>query len=407
MLPIIVIYFEMSKLKLSEFDLYGTFCLTKDETVGIENLVQKLGDNKYLSRNWSYYPKQNKDEEGFTCFREICNEYTRLNELLPMRGKPAFVICEKMHELAIRVVNTIQQKDEIHLFQDGEHFDTVAQKCAQECADNLVRLIHDQPAVKTATTLSDETRLHLDDLLDHRIVEADNKKQLYMCANALPDDVEHLITPGRGSSKLGTLVQSVRKHKGLKPLGFTQIYYSLYGNKQTGELVFSQPLKNLPENLLVMDDDIDTGITLSHIKSELIQQGHKITDGAMFATFNYRKFLGNHQIFGKPDWANYIDIIPNQFAQPFDQRNMQNCLKHIHQTKRPIPLISLLVSYPNRNGRDTADHIAMRLAEEKVQKFGADLYQVSEKISPAAVDYNKKFRAQVKTYNDEFQSLSK
>ena len=117
----------MSKVKLSEFDLYGTFRLTKDETKGIKDLVQKISDNKYLSRNGNYSQSLNYTTDWFDA---ICTEYARLNALLPMSGKPAFVVCEKMHELAVRVTNSIQQEHKIDLFQDGEHFDTVSQKCA-------------------------------------------------------------------------------------------------------------------------------------------------------------------------------------------------------------------------------------------------------------------------------------
>lgn len=388
----------MSKIKLSEFDLYGTFRLTKDETVGIENLVQKIDRNEYLSRNGNYYPELSLDNLRF---RDIYTEYTRLNDLLPLEGKPAFVICEKMHDMAIRVANAIQQKHRIHLFQNGKNFDTVAQKCAQECADNLVRLMNNQTALKTATNLSDETRLLSYQLLDDRTIEADNKKQLYMCANALPDDVEHLITPGRGSSKLGTLVQAVRKQKGLKPLGITQISYSLYGNKQRGR-VFSQPLGHLPEKVLVMDDIIYRGETLTNIKKELTQQGYQVTNGAMTSAFYCHGEYRNETIFKKDDWAHYIDIIPNQYATVNDQQDMKECLQF-----GACGIYNYLNGYRNSDGHNTADYIAMKDAEALAHEFGADLYQASEKISPAAVEYNKKIRAQVEQYNNEYQNLTK
>ncbi len=394
----------MSKLKLSEFDLYGTFRLTKDETVGIKDLVHKLKHNQYLSRNANYYPSFQHLDGLY--FHSVCDEYNQLNSLLPLDGKPAFVICEKMHELAIRVVNTIQQMHKIHLFQNGKHFDTVAQKCAQECADNLVRLMNGQPAEKTATKLSDETRMKPDMFIfNPTVIEADNKKQLYMCANALPDDTEHLLTPGRGSSKLGTLVQAVRKQKGLKPLGFTQIYYSLYGNKQEGQ-VFSKRLKHLPQKVLVMDDIIYRGSTLYRIKQELAQQGHQVTNGAITASFYYHGEYENEPVFKKNDWAHYIDIIPNQYATVIDQQNMRDCLINQY-TDGGEDLRDLLNGFRNSDECNTADYLAMQFAEELANEYGADLYQESKKISAAAVDYNQKFRAQVEKYNAEYQNLTK
>lgn len=388
----------MSKVKLSEFDLYGIFRLNKDEIVGIEDLVHKLNNNKYLSRNAGYYPR-NWDNKLF--FRDICTKYEQLNALLPMSGKPAFVVCEKMHELATRVANTIQKENKIHLFQDGVHFDTVAQKCAQECANNLVRLIHDQPATKTTMNLRDETKIKPEALLDCRIVFQDNKKQLYMCANALPDDIEHLITPGRGSSKLGTLVQAVRQHKGLKPLGLTQIYYSLYSNGQDGR-VFPQPLENLPEKLLVMDDVIYHGSTLHRIKKELTQQGHQVINGAVTATFSVGIYKPD-AVIEKDNLADYIDIVPNQYVRPrSDQEELRDCLR---TSAEELP--SLLRTRRNGAGYNTADYVAMCTAEKYAANLGFDLYQASNKISPAAVEYNQKIRAQVEKYNDEFQkSLS-
>lgn len=387
----------MKPVKLSEFDLYGTFRLTADEAVGLEDWVYQLDDNEYLSRNGSHY------SATLHCLRDVALEYERLNDRLPMSGKPAFVVCEKMYALAIRVVNTIQQNHKIHLFQDGEHFDTVAQKCAQECADNLVRIINDQPAQKTVTKLSDETRIQRDILLNTKIVFADNIKQLYMCANALPDDIEHLITPGRGSSKLGALVQSVRQQRGLKPLGFTQIYYSYYENAQRGK-VFFQPLKNLPEKVLVMDDFIARGITLSRTKKELTEQGHQVTNGALATAFTafYHSSGWPKPVFKHRHWAKYIDIIPNQFAYAScDQTRLCDCLQFSHWG---LPVI---LNTPRRdNNSHTADHFNMKKAERLANKLGADLYQVSKKISPAAVEYNKKMRAQIEKYNDERQELS-
>ena len=390
----------MSKLKLSEFDLYGTFRLTKNETVGIKDLVQKIGHNEYLSRNANYYPTNWYGENGSSW---IFDEYERLNELLPMSGKPAFVICEKMHQLAVCATNTIQQELQIHLSQNGEHFDTVAQKCAQECADNLVRLMNGQIAEKTVTKLRDETWIRSYSFCDCRTIQADNKKQLYMCANALPDDVEHLITPGRGSSKLGTLVQAIRKQKGLKPLGITQIHYSLYGDMLRNSAVFTKPLKNLPEKLLVMDDDIDTGRTLTRIKQELTQQGHQVTSGAIISPFDSRFFSTAH-------WAKDIDIIPNQYGRCTDQPAIHSVLESCRMRgtgkitklfcrERTDDLTRLLNNPRNGDKHHTADYLAMRMAEEKVHELGADLYQESAKISAAAVDYNKKFRAQVEAYD--------
>lgn len=371
----------MSKVKLSEFDLYGTFRLTKAETVGIENLVRKLGHNKYLSRNANYYHSTG------ICFREICDEYQHLNKMLPLKGKRALVICEKMHELAVRVVNTIQlQGRKINLFQNRQHYDTVAQKCVQECADNLVRLIYNQTAIKTTTDLHDEIYLHPDMLIDCHLIEANNLKQLFMCANALPNNTKHLITPGCGSSKLGSIVQSVRQHKGLKPLGFTQIAYSIY-HTNDNHLSFGIP-KNLPEKVLVMDDIIYRGETLTNIKKELIKHGHKVINGAITTSF-----------YKQPERS--IDIIPNQYARNTDQQDLKDCLRHKY-TDDGTELSEILDGHRNPRNSDryhTADYYAMRLAEKETQKLGADLYHVSEKISPIAVEYNCKIREQVIAYD--------
>lgn len=398
----------MSKIKLSEFDLYGTFRLTKDETAGIEDLVQKLGENEYLSRNVAYYPKGNYNQVGHTFFRDLCREYARLNELLPMSGKPAFVVCEKMHELATRVINRIQQKYQMHLFQNGENFDTVAQKCAQECADNLVRLIHDQPAIKTTTKLSDERRLWEFSRLGCKYIEADNKKQLYLCANALPD-AEHLITPGGGSSKLGTFVQAVRRHKGLKPLGFTQINYS---RGQNNREQFAEHLPHLPEKLLVMDDLICHGGTLINIKQALTQKGHQVTNGAMTA----RYYPGRHSgaFFAKQNWAREIDIVPNQYAHCNEQINLLDPLDYVRrQPLGDVAAMNYLKDFlgnfddncldDNCFNKHTAAYYSMKKAESRAHDLGADLYQVSAKISPAAVDYNQKIRAQIEKYDAELQ----
>lgn len=384
----------MDQLKLAEFDLYGTFRLHKAETKGIENLVQRLGRDEFLSRNGNYYPYLHIKTFHFS---EICREYAHLNSLLPMSGKRAFVVCEKMHELAVRVVNAIQQVHQIHLYQDGQHFDTVAQKCVQECADNLVRLFQGQPAVKTVTKLRDETRLPGYTELKQSLVEADNKLQLYLCANALPADTEHLLTPGRGSAKLGALVQSVRRAKGLKPLGFTQVYYSHYSNVHTGP-IFPKPLKQLPEKVLVMDDIIFKGQTLTKIKKELSQFGHQVTNGAVTATFYRNDFDATQQVFAEDDWAHYIDIIPNQYGEILEQYNLASVLRYADtdRIKRAVD------KFRPQNQKQTAVHLAMRTAERKARALGANLYHTSAKVSPTAVAYNEKIRAQVKTASREF-----
>lgn len=385
----------MNPVKLSQFDLCGTFRLTKAETVGIESLVKRLGEDEFLSRNKDYYP------HNLCYLNQAADEYAQLNALLPMSGQTAFVICEKMYAIATRAVNSIQQTDQIHLCQDGVNFDTVAQKCAQECADNLVRLLNNQPAQKTATPLSDETRLDPNQSLLSTIVFADNIKQLYLCANALPDDIEHLITPGRGSSKLGTLVQAVRQHKGLKPLGMTQIYYSYYLNQQEGK-VFSQPLKHLPEKVLVMDDFIFRGVTLTNIKKALTEQGHHVTNGAMATAFfrGFYEHLAPKSVFKYHNWAKYIDIIPNQYANPnSDQEELCRALQ-----RSPWELPDTLQGLRGNSSRHTADYWAMQKAEQMADRLGADLYQASAKISPAAVHYNQAIRAQIEKYDAEWQA---
>lgn len=392
----VVNYSRMNSVKLSQFDLCGTFRLTKAEVTGIESLVKRLGEDEFLSRNSAYYPFKPKSLAG------AAFEYAQLNELLPMSGKPAFVVCEKMHSLATRVVNSIQQTNKIHLFQDGVHFDTVAQKCAQECADNLVRLINNQPAIKTVTQLSDETRLNPDQLLDKSVIFADNQKQLYMCANALPTAVEHLITPGRGSSKLGTLVQAVRQHKGLKPLGFTQIYYSYYINQQYGK-IFPKALKQLPTKLLVMDDFIFRGVTLTRIKKELTAQGHQVTNGAITTSFfsNLLDYSGvPKSVFKTRAWTKYIDIIPNQFDNP--SSNQEELRSALQWSTWELPHV--LPKLRGNDPRHTADYCAMQKAELLANKCGADLYQASAKISPAAVQYNQAVRAQIEKYDAEYQA---
>lgn len=384
----------VSNVKLSEFDRFGTFRLRKDEVVGIEDLVQRLDQKQYLSRNRDYYAV-NRWKQGYVCLADIYAEYQRLNQMLPLDGKPAFVICEKMHELATRVVNTIQQTHKTHLFQDGTHFDTVAQKCAQECADNLVRLMHGQTAEKVTTDLRDETRLRPNMQFDTEIMEAENKKQLYLCANALPD-ATHLITPGRGSAKLGTMVQAIRRHKGLKSLPITQIYYSHYANKTDATF------DNLPEKLLIMDDTIFHGSTLVNLKKYLTAQGHQVTNGAVNASF-YNEQYGMGSIFQAPEWADYIDIIPNQYGEPFDQMTLNRCLRDCQEYGLG-DLLSHLDDPRNNCVEHTADYKSMREAEEAATALGADLYKVSAKISATAVAYNKKIRAQVEADNAELQN---
>lgn len=377
----------MGKLKLCEFNLYGAFPLKHRETYGIEDLVQRVRPNTFLSRSADYYP----NEGSVVLFAEICEEYARLNAMLPAQGKVGFVICEKMHELAVRVVNNILQETKRHLFQNGEHFDTVAQKCVQECADNLVRLFHQEPALKTTTPLSDETFYAPDALFTQpRITFMDNKKQLFMCANALPTDTEHLITPGRGSSKLGALVQSVRKRQGLKPLGFTQLYYSYYYNCQSGK-VFAKPLPDLPEKVLVMDDIIVNGHTLRHIKKELTAQGHKVLSGAVTASFQGNIF------YNKKPWRKSIDLIPNQYSPiTSDQDDLRRVLK-----KAPRTLNQFLEHDPrNTDGANSADYIGMKKAEQIAKnEFNEDLYTPSANISPESASYNDKIREQVQAYN--------
>ena len=70
-------------------------------------------------------------------------------------------------------------------------------------------------------------------------------------------------------------------------------------------------------------------------------------------------------------------------------------------------LSDLLNGFRNSDEHDTADYIAMQYAEAFAHEYGADLYQESAKISATAVDYNKKFRAQVEQYNAEYQNLAK
>ena len=282
----------VEKLKLKDFDIIGLIKLK--DIQGIEKYVTPLENDdgkidRYLSRSKEYYNVKTMSELA-VCREELRDLLTRecskknfviLENMLNCSGKVYFKKFEEY--IKAKIYNKEVQKYEIQIEE--------ARQCLVEDMKNILSILEGKNLIKVDPT----KRLpggHENS--EQRAIEMDNKALLYIFAKALgsvqkPEQIE-IVTPGYGGVYIGPMLNAMYDYN------FTTILKSKYiedtcnlEDVDVKKLVSNQRLFEEGKKVLLLDDNVGTGLTLKETKQMLQNSGIKdIAVGAI--QYNWRNY---------------------------------------------------------------------------------------------------------------------
>ena len=309
-----------SKISLNMFDAVGVFSLT-DNTL-VSDLVSEGIEGKFLSRSAAYYKQRTVYEH--CVFREELKQ--RLNNNLdPLKQ---FVIVEHMLNSSARVLyNELKSKLK-------ENMDTI-KACVLEDVINIVNLFEGKPIVNPTHVLPKSI-----DVVESKVLELDNKALLYAfskCQNLAINCF--VVTPGFGSILLGPFL------KVIKNFDYEIVDYSVHKKSIKGFQLYDYPkiitAINNKQTILLLDDNVVTGRTLSDLKIIFNTAGTSVLCGAV--QFDWQNYFeqSKHKLFlyrFKLDLINIVTLI-SFFGEDFLE-NAKACI-----IKKPSIYLELLNAY--------------------------------------------------------------
>lgn len=303
------------KIKLEEFDLLGIIELMDID--GIEKYVTPIiKDGKiesYLSRSKEYYNVKSMDE--------LSREREELKTIIgPKSNKRNFVILENMLNCSAKVyfkkfeqyIKTEKNEKYLKDFMQAE-------KCLMEDSKNMIEIIEGKNSIKC----------HVNNVLpcgnensERRFIEMDNKAMLYIFVKSLKElnvkgNFEVLI-PGYGSIYLGPFIKMICGYD------FTNMLKSKYIDETVDlshfpieSLLSSERIFEPSKKVLLLDDNIGTGVTMTEIKRILKERGKKdIISGAVQYNWRnyYRVSIGDKTDIERFNVDDYDIITPLNYA---------------------------------------------------------------------------------------------
>lgn len=269
----------MERLNLEEFDYMGLFTLK--DVKGIEDLVQYVNNDIYLSRNYDYYRQMSYTEHSKR--REELKE--RFTHKL---DKKNFIILENMLNSSAKVFyNEFQRK--ISMPNEVNRME-IAQKCMDEEAKNIINFLNGN------SSFNFESQLPAGELrTTDRAIEMDNKALLYVYVKALKSNNKIcVLTPGLGSVHIGPFL------KALYGYDYTNVLMSLYvvdnvknteyRDKNISEIVSNSLYMQEDKKIVILDDNMGTGATMKLLSNKLLAQGKQSMCGAIqYNWHNYHR----------------------------------------------------------------------------------------------------------------------
>ena len=274
-------------LSLKDFDILGIINLK--EVQGIEKYTTPIRYNgkitEYLSRSKEYYNVKTLTElalEREELKAKLTREYSKRN----------FVILENMLNCSGRVY--FKKFEEYIQSEKAENISIElkqAEECLMEDVRNIICILQKKGLIqvnkRTVLPIGSENAIK-------RPIEMDNKAMLYIFSKSLEmkrasEDVE-VVTPGYGSIYIGPFIKSIYG------CNFTNILKSKYieetmslQNITTSSLVSSDRILKNNKKILLIDDNIGTGVTMQEVKKTLEKEGiEQITSGAI--QYNWRNY---------------------------------------------------------------------------------------------------------------------
>ncbi len=310
----------MENIKLQDFDIIGMIRLK--DVQGIEKYVTPVKNEngvveEYISRSKEYYNVKTMSELA------ICRD--ELRSLLTREcSKRNFVILENMLNCSGKVYfrkfeEYIKAKVQGKNFEMYEHQLEEAERCLIEDMKNILTILQGKSLINVDLT----NRLPGGyENSEQRAIEMDNKAMLYMFSQILgsvsnPEKVE-VVTPGYGGMYIGPMLHAMYGCK------FTNILKSKYiedttnfDNIDVKDLASSQRPFEKGKKVLLLDDNVGTGVTLKETKQELEKAGiENIAAGAVQYNWRnyYRVSVGEKRDIERFDINDFEILTPINYA---------------------------------------------------------------------------------------------
>lgn len=353
----------MEELNLNEFDFMGMFLLKDID--GIENLVEPVGNEQYLSRNYGYYRQATYDEHNQK------REKLKL-QLSNKLSKKNFVILENMLNSSSKVFYSEFQRKITTPYAENNMLE--AQKCMEEDSKNVVNFFDGTPVFTFENQLP-TGKLKTTD----RAIEMDNKALLYIYTKMLKfSEKRCILLPGLGSIHIGSFL------KALYGYDYTNVLLSLYvvdniknteyKEKRLSEITSNDSYLESRQPILILDDNMGTGATMKLLADKLLTEGKESINGAIqYNWHNYHKVeIGEKQIARFNPRS--VDLLT-----PFDYPGHKLIKQAVLQLNNSgHDYIEYLHSIGYRRNDMNDFRVMIKNAEENAQKCNIDLYGIGK-----------------------------
>lgn len=281
------------KISLKDFDILGVIILK--DVKNIEKYVTPILNEDsqetglYFSRSKEYYNVKTltelstEREELKKLLTRMCTKrnFTILENMLNCSGKVYF----KKFESYILNPNNSKIKEELE----------IARKCLLEDTENIVKILDGKNLITVNPNYILPTGSQNS---EKRAIEMDNKAMLYLFGKTLKLETSaeqvQILTPGYGSLYIGPFLKAMHGYD------FTNLLKSKYVQETIKIEDKTQTIKELLSNnkifeqgktIVILDDNIGTGQTMSEIEQSLKKEGIKncITGAVQFNWRNYYK----------------------------------------------------------------------------------------------------------------------
>ena len=265
----------MELIDKENFDFLGIFSL--QEVKGIENLVEASLEG-YLSRNRDYYARKT--------VMECSKERERCSQLLPLQGKKAFVVAERILHCSCRVfyneyLSLLKSKRQ----NENEKFDII-KRCLEEDSQRLINALENKKIQPTNIRLPKSKRL-----TENRFIEAGNKWILYDTVKHFPK-IKHVVNPLYGGILIGPFFKII------KGINYTPVLFGMHDQKserfvkngivkEINKIILKKDLANLPKEISVIDDNVGTERTLEILKRTFSLLGEDVKIGGVEMSWTY------------------------------------------------------------------------------------------------------------------------
>ena len=304
-------------LELSDFDILGIIKLT--DVAGIEKYVTPIYGETKLGRPVEYFSRS-KEYYNVKSLTELSNTREELKKLLTgEKSKRNFVILENMLNCSAKVYF---KKLEAYIDKPSllnQCLMEVSRMCMLEDTRNLLAIMEGKGNI----TLEPRAILPTgEENCVKRAIEMDNKAILYMFAKHLKLDENpkkiQIVTPGYGSLYIGPFLYAMYGYD------FTNVLKSKYiketstirSKKHIKQLVSNSEIFNPEKKIVILDDNIGTGETITELREQLEDKGvncYKI-GAVQYNWLNYFKVKNGEKNINKFSITDIDIITPFNYA---------------------------------------------------------------------------------------------